>query len=438
MKKSWRHFEGHVVGGKFPLSQYLGGSEHSAVFLTERAPGEPRRAIKLVAADGEKAARRLSRWADAEKLSHRYLLRLFEMGRSRLGGEEMLYLVMEYAEEDLSQVVTTRALTPRECQEMLPAVLEGLAYIHRRGFVHGHLKPANIMAMQEQVKISCDGLCRAGEVSSVLGKPSVYDPPETAKEGLSAAGDVWSLGITLVEVLTQKVPVLGAGRADLVLPPSMPTALADVVRHCVLLDPRQRWTIGEIVARLARAPRLAAKPQAEAGLKPAPGRKNYLLPGIGLAIVLAAVIAATVFRSPRKSAAPAPPQVSDQASVASQKPAPVETPAPPVAKPAARSLARNAVVREVLPKVPQSARDTIRGTVRVGIRVALDETGNVAEARFDSLGPSKYFARVAMQAAQGWKFAPPQADGPNKAKEWLLRFEFRRDSTHVIPTPRSR
>lgn len=438
MKKSWRHFEGQVVGGKFPLSQYLGGSEHSAVFLTERAQGEPlRTAIKLVAADGEKASRRLGRWAEAEKLSHRYLLRLFEMGRSRLGGEEMLYLVMEYAEEDLSQVVTTRALTPRECQDMLPAVLEGLAYIHRRGFVHGHLKPANIMAVQEQVKIACDGLCRAGEVSSALGTPSGYDPPEAAKEGLSAAGDVWSLGITLAEVLSQKVPVLEGGRADLVLPPSMPTALADVVRHCLCLDPRQRWTIGEIAARLARAPRLPAEPQAEAVVNPAPGRRNYLLPVIGLAIVLAVVVAAAVFRSPRKSAAPTP-QVSDQASVASQKPAPAETPAPPVAKRAARSLARNAVVREVLPKVPQSARDTIHGTVRVGIRVALDETGNVAEARFDSRGPSKYFARVALQAAQGWKFAPPQADGPNKAKEWLLRFEFRRNSTHVIPTPRSR
>jgi len=67
--------------------------------------------------------------------------------------------------------------------------------------------------------------------------------------------------------------------------------------------------------------------------------------------------------------------------------------------------------------------------------VALDQAGNVTRARFDSPGPSKYFARLAMQAAEGWKFAPPQADGPKRAKEWLLHFEFRRDSTHVVPTP---
>jgi TonB family protein len=92
-------------------------------------------------------------------------------------------------------------------------------------------------------------------------------------------------------------------------------------------------------------------------------------------------------------------------------------------------------VREVLPKVPKSARDTIQGTIRVRVRVSLDEAGSVVGARFDSAGPSKYFARLSLQAAQAWKFAAPQPGGSNPAKEWLLRFEFRQDSTHVIPAP---
>jgi TonB family protein len=106
--------------------------------------------------------------------------------------------------------------------------------------------------------------------------------------------------------------------------------------------------------------------------------------------------------------------------------------------PAAKVQAQNpqqAIVREVLPKVPKSARDTIQGTIRVRVRVSLDEAGSVVGARFDSAGPSKYFARLSLQAAQAWKFAAPQAGGPNPAQEWLLRFEFRRDSTHVIPNP---
>lgn len=92
-------------------------------------------------------------------------------------------------------------------------------------------------------------------------------------------------------------------------------------------------------------------------------------------------------------------------------------------------------MREVLPKVPKSARDTIHGTIRVKVRVMLDQAGNVAHARFDSTGPSKYFARQALQAAVGWKFVPPQPQGPNPAREWMLQFQFRRNSVHVIPSP---
>ncbi|HKW65837.1 MAG TPA: protein kinase, partial [Terriglobales bacterium] len=359
---------------------------------------------------------------------------------------ELLYLVMEHAEEDLSQVVAARPLTPQECQEMLPPVLEALTYVHRQGFAHGRLRPANIMAAQERVKLSGDGLTVPGEGSNDLGTPSVYDPPEVATEGLSAAGDVWSLGITLMEVLTQKVPVLTAGRKEPALPNSVPAVLADVVRHCLCLDPKQRWTVEQIAARLT--PVAAASPtQNEVSHSPQPTRskKVYLAAAVAVAVVLAIFIASrrsTHSQANTEPVAAVETNAGTAASAAtSAQPAPTAEPAPPPeAKPAptAKTTAQSpqqAIVREVLPKVPKSARDTIQGTIRVRVRVALDEAGSVVGARFDSEGPSKYFARLSMQAAQAWKFAAPQAGGPNPAKEWLLRFEFRRDSTHVIPTP---
>ncbi|HET7748637.1 MAG TPA: TonB family protein [Terriglobales bacterium] len=448
MTQLWRNLEGRVVGGKFRLTRYLGGSDHSAVFLTERPQGEPRKAaIKLLRANPDKTARQLDRWAKAEKLTHPHLLRMFEMGRCLLGDEELLYLVMEHAEEDLAQVVAARSLTPQECQEMLPPVLEALTYVHRHGFALGRLRPANIMAAQDRVKLSCDGLTVPGEGSNDLGTPSVYDPPETASEGLSPAGDVWSLGMTLVEVLTQKAPVLEAGRKETALPPSVPSVLADVARHCLCLDPKQRWSVEQIATRVspvaAAAPtrnEVGSGPQATQG-----GKRIYVAAAVAVAVLLA------VFAASRRST-PSRPDAQTLASVeakapvandaATSAPAPAAKPAPaPAAKPApaARVESQNpqqqAIVREVLPKVPKSARDTIQGTIRVRIRVALDEAGSVTGARFDSAGPSKYFARLAMQAAQGWKFAAPQSGGPNPAKEWLLRFDFRRDSTHVVPTP---
>ena len=77
--------------------------------------------------------------------------------------------------------------------------------------MHGHIKPANIMGVEDQLKISSDGLCRIDESMGGLGKPGVYDAPEMAGREISPAPDVWWPGMTLVEALTQRLPVGGVG-----------------------------------------------------------------------------------------------------------------------------------------------------------------------------------------------------------------------------------
>jgi len=96
-------------------------------------------------------------------------------------------------------------------------------------------------------------------------------------------------------------------------------------------------------------------------------------------------------------------------------------------------LVRGEVLQRDLADVPQKARDTIRGTVRVSVRVAVDPSGGVVGATFDSPGPSKYFANLALQAARRWEFAPAKVDGRYVPSEWILRFKFRRTATKVIP-----
>ena len=70
----------------------------------------------------------------------------------------LVYSVTEFAEEVLSEIIPERPLSPRETQEMLSPVLDALIYLHGKGFVHGHLKPSNIMVVGNQLKISGDGL----------------------------------------------------------------------------------------------------------------------------------------------------------------------------------------------------------------------------------------------------------------------------------------
>ena len=195
MSETGMQWEGQLVNGEFPLLQYLGGSGHSAVFLTERGKDKAKQkaAIKLVFADAVDEEIQLSRWQRAAALSHPHLIRLFETGRCQLDGKRFSYVVMEYAEENLSQILPLRPLTSAEAREMLGPFLSALEYLHTRGLVHAQVKPANIMAIEDQLKLSSDGICASGESMGNPGQRSAYDAPEIDHAALSPAADVWSL-----------------------------------------------------------------------------------------------------------------------------------------------------------------------------------------------------------------------------------------------------
>jgi len=425
MTESWKQWEGQVVDGKFHLRQYLGGSDHSAVFLTELVEREPNKAaIKLILADPQNAESRLQRWNLAAKLSHPHLIRLFQMGRCQLANMEMLYVVMEYAGEDVSQILPQRPLTPAESRDMLLPVLDVLADLHGNGLVHGHLKPSNIMAVDDQLKISSDGLYRTGESSGSLGRPSVYDPPETASRGIAPAADVWSLGMTLVEALTQRLPVWErAKQEEPEVPEILPEPFLDIARHCLRGDPQLRWTVADIKARLL--PPTSSVPREQTTVSPKPFRRPLYIIPIALGLALLVILAG----SRRSGRHPVPPPAPSAASVTA-------APSPALEHPEVNipsgGLVRGAVENQVLPEVPQSARDTIRGTVRVTVRVTVDPSGNVTRATLDSAGPSKYFADLALQAARRWKFRPRTLAGRNVPSEWILRFRFEPAATKVL------
>jgi TonB family protein len=495
MSDTWKQWEGQIVNGEFPLLRFLGGSEPCAVFLTERHDGERlvEAAIKLIPAAPENGEPQLSRWQQAAELSHPHLIPLYEMGRFELGGVPLVYVVMECAEENLAQVLPDRPLTPDEARAMLESALDVLAYVHRKGFVHGHIKPHNIMASGDQLKVSSDGLRRTGELLDGLGYQDAYDAPENARgiipipQTMSPAGDVWSLGMTLVETLTQNLPVVRtAEQQDPLLPQTLPEPFLDIARHCLLRHPQGRWTVAQIATRLegrapapqvrimppqADTPVLAPQPIARQSRPPAKYRRYEVRIALGFMLVLAAILVGPRLLR-RHSEAPQVPAVTDERPLVPPAPrdvapspqehpikssrpsvaeeeqsskAPVPVPAsihpetiheeePTVAKLSAGSLVHGEVAHQVTPEVLQSARDTIRGTVRVSVRVNVDRSGNVEDAELESPGPSKYFARAVLQAAQLWKFKPPKVAGRGVLSSWTLQFEFTRDETTVFPT----
>ena len=263
MSFSWKQYEGQAINNTFPLLKYLGGSSESAVFLTQLAGPQSSKAVVKLIPEGSSADLQLSLWRRASKLTHPNLLQLYQGGRCRLADMDLLYVVMEYAEEDLSQILPQRALTPGETRDMLGPVLDALSNLHSQGLVHSRLKPSNVLATADRVKLSTDRLFPAGEVRKSGSKRSPYDAPETASQPLTAASDVWSLGVMLIEVLTQKGPTL-PGSLSTVGAESLPQPFRDIGQHALERDPRLRWSIDNITASLN--PRAASAGQSAAPL----------------------------------------------------------------------------------------------------------------------------------------------------------------------------
>src|SRR4051794_7855164 len=147
----WARLEGEVVADQFPLRRFLGSSEHSGVFLTEAAaklaPTDV--ALKLVSiSPSARAESQLARWyAVAASVAHPHLVQMFDVGRCNVAGLGNLYAVMEYADQDLAQLLQHRPLTEEEAREMLVPALSALAFLHEKKLVLGRMKPSNILVV---------------------------------------------------------------------------------------------------------------------------------------------------------------------------------------------------------------------------------------------------------------------------------------------------
>lgn len=458
---TWQQWEGRVINARFPLRQYLGGSTQSAVYLTEVDGSKA--AIKLIPLDATAAQDQISQWESAGKLSHPHLLRILDSGHWHAEDErEMLFAVMEYADENLAEVLSGRRLTPAEAKAMLLPTLDALNYLHGHGMVHGNLKPANIMAVGDELKLSSDGIRPVGKSTESAENENVHDAPEKAKGVISPSGDIWSLGTTLVEALTNHLPTQDrTGENDPKLPENIPEPFNDIAKHCLIWDPRRRWSTAEIKQRLERAPVGAKediaiqKASSVAGVQevpastaqsnvPTPQERETIVEWLGTtrkarvvriaaaAIVALAVIAAAVGLFHR-SKTPQPAATISAGLSAASSVRPTENASLDAPKTKTSSVDHGAVTHEVLPDVPAKARNTITGKVNVKVKVTVDASGTVSHAVLVSRGPSGYFADQTLQAARKWTFKPPKVDGRALPSEWSLNFEFKKSGTTAVP-----
>lgn len=488
----WTDWEMRVVNGLFPLRRFLGRSNHSAVFLTEyQAENLTDAAIKFVPADSLHTEAQLVQWGTAATLSHPHLLRLFDVGRCRFGGRPFLFVVMEYAEQTLAQILPKRALSTDEAREMLLPTLDALSFLHGSSLVHSQLKPSNFLVVNDQLKLASDTI-------RSFGGPG--------PGSISPASDIWDLGITLVEALTQRTPTWPDERSETaILPANLPPGFVDTVKRCLNRTPANRPTVVELEAQYkpleptppagsaTQTPTVEESDEA-APTQPTPNQPLLALGAVAVFfLALASLVGLRAYQSHHNSQRPrvaissqvettelavsyresdAPqPTASDgepDSAGASQISAPAASAAspPPIAEPAAGAPASNeavatpiafnqqsavpayrpppepatpiapasdlpGVLHEEAPDIPHAITQRIRGHVKVTVRVLVDPYGKVVGEFMEDSGPSRYFARLASEAAAKWQFV--EIDNRNP-RVWLLRFEFTRDGTGIQAT----
>jgi len=462
---------GRVIDARFPLLKWVGGSESAGVFTTEILEQPWRKAaIKLVLASESDSETQLAMWARTAALSHPHLMPLLHTGRCRLDYQTLVYSVTDYSDEVLSQILPERALTPQEAAEMLGPLADTLMYLHGEGIVHGHLKPNNILVVEDRLKLSSDSLQMAGEPARRDAVLSIYDAPEIAGGAVSAAADVWSLGVTLVESLTQHPPVWDRSNSEgPVVPRSIPQPFFDIARDCMRTAPSRRCTLSDIKARLEPASSAIAVagpvalelvPLDKMVAGPRRRRRGPFL--IAAALVLIAIIAFLVVRHRQAGSAVSEKPVIEQPERAEQPEKPEQpesaeanptprkpsagtpavvvpaAPAPTKASGAEAQSSNGATVKgevpgRVLPDILPSANASIHGQVNMSVRVEVDSAGKVTGASLDSPGPSKYFAKVALESAKRWTFKAARVNGNAVASIWILHYQFTHDATNVTP-----
>jgi hypothetical protein len=421
----WSGWQSAVINGVYPLHRLVQGSPHSAVFLTERkGQAVATAALKIIPIERVTLAQ-LSHWRSAAGLSHPHLIQLFDAGLCQLAGRPFLFVVMEYAEQTLREVLGQRALSADEVRELLPPALGALAFLHRKGLVLGHLRPENVLVVNDQVKLASDSIRPTGAPRVGIAEPSFYDPPEASYARFASADDLWGLGVTLVEALTQGLPRADERAHAACLPPTVPAAFVDTVQRCLSYNPATRPSAVDLEAQFGGAP---AAPPAPAPT-PEPPVERGPMPAIIpiMFVILLAVVWADLrlFRthpSSRQSA-------SEAAQISA--PRPVAVPAIAAPNPPAH-LPEAAAVHAPMPNVSRSALRTIHGRIKIAVLVVVDRSGAVIDAHLKNTGPSSYFARLARDAARKWTFAPADAPG---TRQWLLHFEYTHGGVTGVATP---
>ena len=199
---------------RYVLRRRIGSGGMSTVWLAREKDRDVDLAIKVIPIEdlNPEFERRLRREPEIHRhLEHDNIVQLIDWFRE---GDEF-FLVMEYVEgESLSSMIRHRGPIPFvEARDLMRGVLRAVAHLHQNDVIHRDIKPANILIRPSGEAVLTDfGIAKFGwqqgetKTQAGLGTPEYMSPEQVMGSGIDYRTDIWSLGITLFEMLSGRKP----------------------------------------------------------------------------------------------------------------------------------------------------------------------------------------------------------------------------------------
>ena len=271
---------GKLLEGKYRLEEKIGEGGLSSVYRGVHLPLARKVAIKLLhpvavmreTIQAQAQARFRVEAMISARLQHPNAVTIFDFGSS----EGNPFLVMELLKGNnlADELAKKRRLSPKRCVELLLPICQALSYAHQLDIVHRDLKPENIFLHQtlygEVPKLLDFGLAKTSEPTEVIttqpgylwGTLSYLAPERILGQPYDNRADLYSLGITLYELLAGRLPFLSDSQAQEASmhvteepPPikeqAIPPALEALMRQALNKLPGQRPSAAEFIGRLA-------------------------------------------------------------------------------------------------------------------------------------------------------------------------------------------
>ena len=265
---------GMMIGNRYEILEKIGTGGMSDVYKSKDHKLNRYVAVKVLKQEFSENANFVSKFQveaqAAAGLAHPNVVNVYDVGEEN----DVYYIVMELVEGiTLKKYIEKKArLSVKEAISIAIQVSMGIEAAHNNHIIHRDIKPQNIIISKEgKVKVTDFGIAKAATsntiTSNVMGSVH-YTSPEQARGGYSdEKSDIYSLGITMFEMLTGRVPFNGETTVAIAIKhiqeqlpspreyiPEIPVSVERIVVKCCQKSPDRRYqTMADLVADLKQS-----------------------------------------------------------------------------------------------------------------------------------------------------------------------------------------